>query len=131
MHTHTTFPRIPVKNAPLLAVLFLALCLLSPTMSATAQTGSEPTDEMYAEMVENIIMKKWQNPQEAKGKKLACRVQISISAEGQLTKAKLVKSSGMKVFDKSAMDTVAQVTDLPAPPATVGPCEMVLVFSTQ
>jgi TonB family protein len=130
MRNQTIFPRIPVKNAPVLAVLLLALCLLSP-VTATAQSGSEPTDEMYAELVENIIMKKWQNPAEAKGKKLACRVQISISAEGTLTKSKLVKSSGMKTFDKSAMDTVSQVKDLPAPPATVGPCEMVLVFSTQ
>jgi TonB family protein len=130
MHTQTTFPRIPVKNAPLFAVLFLALCLVSP-MTVAAQSGAEQTDEMYAQTVETIIMKKWQSPDAAKGKKLACRVQISISQDGALKKAKLVKSSGMKIFDKSAMDTVAQVTELPAPPATVGACEMGLVFSTQ
>jgi len=130
MRYETAFPRIPAMNAPFFAVLLLALSLLSPG-TATAQTYSAPSDEMYAEMVENIIMKNWQSPPEAKGKKLACRVQISISEDGQLRKWKLVKASGMKVFDRSAIETVAQVMELPAPPPTANPCEMILVFSTQ
>jgi TonB family protein len=99
--------------------------------SALAQAQTEMTDEMYAESVETIIMKKWQCPQQSAGKNLTCRVQIAISPEGRLKKWKLVKSSGMKLFDKSAADAVASADDLPAPPATANPCEMILVFTSK
>jgi TonB family protein len=130
MHTQTIFPRHRKMNSLIPAVWLVLLSLCSPGI-VQAQTSAEQTDEMYAESVETIIMNRWQCPKQAAGKNLTCRVQIAISPVGKLKKSKLVKSSGMKLFDKSVLDAVASVSELPAPPETANPCEMILVFTSK
>ena len=127
----------PLRHRAIKLFLFSLVVMSLPVLSisfpkmATAQTYNAPTDEMYAEIVETIIMKKWQSPQKAEGKKLSCKVDIIISPEGQLQKWRIIKASGMKIFDKSVTDAIASVADLPAPPPTANPCEMVLVFTSK
>ncbi len=90
----------------------------------TALVGdvSDTADGPLVAYVENLMEKvraHWALPDFLRGANLQCRVQIWVSASGQLLKAEFIEKSGNADYDNRAEQAIRRASPFPPPPADV------------
>lgn len=78
--------------------------------------GVADESEEYTALITTHVQKFWAQPVFSAGTNLRARVLVKLSPTGRVLSKELIRSSGRKEFDTSAMEAVEAADPFPAPP---------------
>jgi colicin import membrane protein len=87
------------------------------TQGKAGLSGSSGLIAIYVRIAEEKIKKNWRFPRIGVNDDLIVQVEIVIDEKGKIIQSKIVKSSGRRDFDLSALKAIQETGFLPPPPA--------------
>jgi colicin import membrane protein len=81
-------------------------------------TGLEQLEyDRYFDQVEQLVYSNWSLPEWLAQSELRAQAMVLVDASGNVTKKKILKSSGNEVFDAQVLASIDKSSPFPAPPA--------------
>ncbi|HEY1787255.1 MAG TPA: TonB C-terminal domain-containing protein, partial [Verrucomicrobiae bacterium] len=93
-------------------------------------TSSDPV-QIYKGALEYAFRSKWDRPDNVEDDKYVDEIQVSVSADGQISDPQWQKSSGNSTWDESVRKAIEAVSNMDRPPPTNFPPKVVIRFDVQ